>query len=390
VSDSWSVTDSLLINLGIRYERPNYHISDAIRRDDGSGVSGLGSIHTFNNLAPRLGFTYKLDEEGKTLIRGSYGWYYESINTSMLQQMSNYASPWVEFFWDGADWVEYYREDPGIYSLDPDLKGQYYEAFTLGFERELMPNWAAGVDYVHRELRDPVAKFEDGNVYEPYPIAFEGKSYTIFNLVGGEPHYTIANADTGQFYNKYDGVILRLTKRYSDRWQAQASLAISNFRGVGGEEYEQAGGDDDFFSDPNNQINAAGKFHNHVPWNFKLTGAYTFPWDITVAGYANYRAGRAWTPVLYYGDDVLGQWDVEIFAETHGVNSYDNYFNLDLRAEKAFRFDRIQFSLLVDLYNIFNNSSVTDVIENIDLDEFGEINDLQDPRVIQVGVRLSF
>ena len=390
VTDAWSLTDRLLVNAGVRFERPSYEIPSTDRRDDGSSVTGLGDVHTFTNIAPRIGFTYQLDGSGKTVIRGSYGWYYEAVTTAMLQTLSPYASSYIEYYWDGADWIDYYSEEPGDYHLDDDLSGMYTEAFTLGFQHELMPNMAIGVDYVHRQNKDYIVAEETGNVYEPYTFTYDGTSYTVYNLVSSDPYFLITNADNDLLYSKYDAVIFTATKRYSDNWQATASLTLSDYRGTGGEGSSAPTGGEDYFTDPNNQINAKGHFAAHVPWNLKMSGVYSFPYDISLAGYVNYRAGLTWTPTLYYENDNLGQYDVEFYAVERGSERLDPYFQFDMRAEKLFRFDRYQFSLLMDIYNVFNNASETNIQDNIDLSTYAQILGLQSPRVIQLGVRFSF
>jgi len=164
VTDSWNINDSLLLNVGLRYERPTYNIP------------AQGDIHTLNNLAPRIGFTYKLDSEGKTLVRGSWGRYYDPMATGLLQSMDTSGADWIEQVYSGGQWFEVYRESPsGLYAVDPDLSGQYTEAFTIGFERELMPNMAFGADFVHRRSHDITVEKELGRIWEQVSYTFESK-----------------------------------------------------------------------------------------------------------------------------------------------------------------------------------------------------------------------
>jgi len=96
----------------------------------------------------------------------------------------------------------------------------------------------------------------------------------------------------------------------------------------------------------NNQINADGKFANHVPWNFKLTGGYSFPYDITLGASVIYRAGRTWTRVLRVPG--LNQGSENIWIEPRGSQHFDPILYLDIRLEKVFRFDRYSVSFLAD------------------------------------------
>ena len=44
----------------------------------------------------------------------------------------------------------------------------------------------------------------------------------------------------------------------------------------------------------------------------------------------------------------------------------------------------------MDIYNVFNNATVTSVQTSMDLSSFEEVLGLRSPRVIQLGVRFSF
>lgn len=396
--DGWTVNDRLLVNLGIRLERPTYSIPDGTRRDSGEAYSGLGDIHTFTNVAPRIGFTYKLTVDGRTILRGSYGRYYETMTTGLLQELSPIASPYLEFYWDGADWVEYYR-DESDYTLDPDLKGMYVEAFTLGLEREMFRNIAFGIDYLHRQNKDFIVKREYNLQYEPYTYTDDTGTYSLFNWTNSDanPAYIIENADNDELFSKYDALILRAAKRYSDNWQLQASLTFSKFYGTAGivsssilATYYQVNGNLDYYSDPNNQINAEGLLPGHRPYNLKVSGTYTFPYEISVSGFAYYIAGARWTPILLYIDQELGQYYGFILAEERGIRTLDPIFNLDVRLEKMFQVRGYDFSLLADFYNVFNTGTVDGVEIRKDQDSFGEPTSLMDPRVIQLGVRFRF
>ena len=397
IMDGWNVTDRLLINIGLRLDNHRYNIPDQ-EIPGGGTVSGPGDIHTFNNLAPRIGFTYKLTEDGRTLLRGSYGRYYETVATGLLQELNPAVPDWIEYYWDGSEWVEYYREEggTGLYSLDPDLGGAYTEAFTLGLEKELFRNIAVGVEYLHREYKDIIVKKEDGLIYEPYSFDYEGKSYTVFNWVGGDPHYTITNAPD-DLYSKYDGVILRLTKRYSDNWQLQASLTISDFRGTAedfgtdwADSYSQFNGNLDAYEDPNNRINWDGKFYSHRPYNLKLAGTYTLPYEFSVSAFATYINGSPWAPILRYADDALGQYRVTFLAEPRGSHRLDSQFNVDMRLEKTFHWRNFNMSVLADIYNLFNDGTYTFIIRRLDLSDYQEPTGIVRPRSYQLGVRFGF
>ena len=190
-------------------------------------------------------------------------------------------------------------------------------------------------------------------------------------------------------------MILRATKRYADNWQLQASLTFSKLFGTaasrtGGTSSQTTGGLD-HYEDPNNPINREGLMGGHRPILFKLNGTYTFPYDISVSAIMDYTSGRRWSPVGRVSDDLLPQGRVYLLTEPRGANADDAIFNVDIRAEKTFKFaDRFAVRLFLDIYNLFNSDTVASVQENYYSSSFGNAIDIQAGRHFQLGTKFTF
>lgn len=401
VTDGWNLSDRLLLNIGLRYDRPTFFIPDQAR-PDGEVLPGPGAVHTFDNIAPRIGFTYKLDNEGHTLLRGSWGRYYEGMMAYMLEEFVPNPTYYNQYYWDG-EWVLYRSTPEGsdpndptsldVYTLDPNMGGHYADALTIGIQHELMEGIVVSADYIHRKYENFPVFIEDGIQYELVNIVGDdGKTYSVYNDVGGDIHYTITNAPKDELFSKYDAVILKATRRYSNNWQLQASLTLSDMRGTAENVSTASTGAVnaglDHYTDPNNAINSDGKLVYHTPYNLKLNGTYTFPYDISVSTIISYMSGFRYAPTIrLYG---LNQGRIDINAEPRGSRALDPKFNADLRIEKTFLVDRFRASVLFDIYNLTNDGSVYWLQRRLDYDTFGQPTSLVQPRRFQVGFRFSF
>jgi Carboxypeptidase regulatory-like domain len=96
VQDDWKVSRKLTVNVGLRLEHAggptevNGLISNLnLNNHTAFGAAGAGplglletgkpSFNSNNNWGPRLGFAYKLSEDGKTVVRGGYGIAYDFV-----------------------------------------------------------------------------------------------------------------------------------------------------------------------------------------------------------------------------------------------------------------------------------------------------------------------
>ena len=64
--------DALTLNLGIRYDRQRAFLP-AQQGPAGQAFAAVDSAVTWNNWGPRLGFSFDLTGDGKTVVKGSYG-----------------------------------------------------------------------------------------------------------------------------------------------------------------------------------------------------------------------------------------------------------------------------------------------------------------------------
>lgn len=163
--DNWKVTKKLTLNLGVRYD------DETISNDN-------------NNFSPRLGFAYDPAGDGKTVIRGGYGWFYQNTPFELItaaRTAGPFSSSFISLF-------PLNSADPGPRAgrlpIDPTLVNgptinrdlinslvgtgvllsnpspvldnlnrvmPSVRSTTIGIQREIFPNTALTVDYIHQQ-----------------------------------------------------------------------------------------------------------------------------------------------------------------------------------------------------------------------------------------------
>ncbi len=88
--DSWKISPKLTANYGLRYDVTGYPVHTPINANSTAAEKAFGVGEGFptrlNNFAPRLGLAFDPHGDGRTVIRGSYGIYFDRIPGSLELQ----------------------------------------------------------------------------------------------------------------------------------------------------------------------------------------------------------------------------------------------------------------------------------------------------------------
>jgi len=260
IDDSWRVNQRLTFNYGLRYEllTPPYEVYDRwanfnvdTARLEIAGRNGasrrLRNIDT-NNLAPRLGLTYMLTSDRKTVLRAGFGSSFVEAGQGGGQLYKN-----LPFFYSNVLATDQNAAPPRRLSqgLDapvrPDLnnaaqlsggnpnawdyglKSTNTLQWSLGIQRELMPDLLMDVSYVGTRTLGLIANV---NINQSVPGAGAQPPRRPFFAVN--PNVTNIAYRTNFGAAKYHSLQTRVEKRMRHGFTASLAYTWSHFLANGG------------------------------------------------------------------------------------------------------------------------------------------------------------
>jgi hypothetical protein len=418
----------------------------------------IGAIE-WTSVSPRIGLTYALGADKKTLLRAAANRYHDQLGGFTVYGASplGYQYFYTYFYDDNGN----RRIDPGelvtgddgqpvtagflgldpnargsnlpVRRWDPDMEVPHTDEFLLGFEREVLPDFVIGATATWRKLNNFIEtraeKTRGGNDFytsADYVLAGQrtcletadvscgpfasGTAVPYYVLRDGTPvptYFVFRNAD--DYSQTYTGLELTGTKRMSNRWMMRASFTWQDWQQNVGEDYIP---DPTRLRNPPNGIGtgcsicdgapvlegsgtgsgAKGGIYINAEWAYNLTGTYQIPVIETSLGFN--LSGRQGYPIPYAirSPFVASEQTFKyiLVAEDPAEFRHDDIHNLDLRLAKDFRFGPVGTTFSVDVFNVMNEQTILQRNTRLGIASGNRITELQSPRVIRLGARLTF
>jgi hypothetical protein len=410
VQDSWT-KDRLTLNAGLRVERFKGQISDqqvaAGRFVEARTFSKTSCMPCWWDFAPRFGVSYDLFGNARTALKGT-------INKYMAGQTLSYARRYnpLALQSDTRDWQDLNGDDTAqeneigpsnnlafglpVFSFRPGPDGvnrEYDIETSLAVQHELTRglsvsgSWFRRSTYNQRRTDNLLVSSADYfpvNVINP----LDGSTLTVYNLnpnKRGQLDRIDGNSTDGDLRSRtYNGFEIGMNGR------------LHGAQFFGGWTFDRLLSTEcDAIDNPNfyQGYAATTNVAMHSGWcdesnldmplrhEFKLSGSYTFPYDIQVnaalqsyagpargtymqittstrypAGCVGCPVGQLVIPNLVTAPGTPTSMNIALLAP--GTDYYGRLNQLDLGFRKLFRFGRYQYSAQADLFNFTNNGYV--------------------------------
>ncbi|HEY6066424.1 MAG TPA: TonB-dependent receptor [Thermoanaerobaculia bacterium] len=454
--------DRLTFSVGARYDWQTGHVRASSVPASGlfpeilpaANAPAQNDVITWKNLSPRLGLTYAIGKERKTLARASYAryannlWAYPNNQLAAIPGIAYLYYPWTDANSNrvvdpGEVNFTAYAKTPANFNplrpsdpvspnaVDPNLDAQTTDEFVVGVDHELFPNFAVGAAYTYRKYDN----FYFSTRYSSSTGQFLTQAdYVINHYVTGTlpdgtaynyPVYntTVRPVPTGAYFlnrpdytQTFNGAELTLTKRLSNGWMARGSFAWNDAKQqvgskgcfdrtnafyTSGEDSVPGMCEDGGIVAPNagGGSGAFGFVNLNSKWQANVNAMYQLPMGFGVA--ANYFIRQGY-PIGYYvidqsptvanGGDALQR---RVYVADIDKYRYASVSQFDMRLDKVIAItSSVSMTLAVDVFNVFNTATVLQ--RNSRLNQAsratgtGTIFEIQAPRVARFGARIAF
>jgi Carboxypeptidase regulatory-like domain/TonB-dependent Receptor Plug Domain len=404
----------------------------------------------YNNISPRLGLTYDLSGNGKTIVRGNYAQYWGQVGVGTVAGQVNPVSrvsiryPWVDTNHDtfvqpgeiiipGGNIANYLaltgNWDPAApgspttaNKVDPNLKNDRTDEIIIGVDREIGAGFAVGANYVWRRYSNflftdtiglepadyvkttftPAAGTcpgDDGNRIS----AATCPTVTMYVPAFQTPSPSILTNFTSDQYNRtFNGFELSARKRMSHHWLMNTSFSYNStivHNGYAGAFANNA----TFQEDPTNVANRDGFQYDYqsagsglgnvfvnTKWLYKLSGLYNLPFDVNVSGFFNARQGYPEEFALNNTSRLNGAGTVLILLNPVGDTRLPNYGNLDFHVDRPIKVGTVRFVPTLDVFNVTNSNTIQGVRTNQNATNANQVQAITAPRVLRFGIRFNW
>jgi outer membrane receptor protein involved in Fe transport len=354
VQDEWRATPRLMIDAGLRYDiqkLPNL-------------------IHTDrNNISPRLGAAWDIRGDAHMVLRAASGIYYDpiplrAVSNALQRNGVTYKVAQLGVTFPGAPvFPNVLPSFPtnlltNVTTIDPNIQESSSTQAMLQYEQQLGTTSSASIGVEHLRAR---------NIIMSRRIT---PTNTQFQSIGD---------------SWYDGVTIAVMKRPVSWGSVRLSYTFSKGIDTSG---------NFFFSQPQDANNIAterGLSDNDQRHRLALSGTLTMPhrWMLSyIASYASALPFNIQLPNDRNGDTNFNDRPIGVGRNTgHGFD----YRSLDLRVSRTFALtSRISIEALADAFNVLNRANYQAPNNIITSPTFGNPTAVNDPRQLQLGIRLLF
>lgn len=403
VHDTWSLRN-LTLDLGVRYDTQS--MPTPIRNISPTNPEFIENFNEdTDNIAPRFGFAWNIGGDGRSVLRGGVGRYYNFLPSILLANplaqigglftqvtvtcSATNTCPTYPNVFSRTDFETRARASSDITLVSPDLEAMENTRAVLGFEQQLGSSYSVGVEGTWSQFEKQqrlvnINATPTGRTFgdlTEYRTNAANRAYPNFNNV--LMHVSDAEAS-------YQAVSL-VTKKLPVANTRFTWLAHYTWSKAIDQDSNERSTSSAFSLDPFDPELNEGYADYDVRHKFVASGSYEAPFGVLVSGIFNFRTGQPWTPSVngisnglftsvftpLFVDadgeviDLSAQFTQSNAASLDAIAAYlngrgarlqernserhPNYYNFDMRVSKRFNvWKDVSLEVLGEVFNVLN------------------------------------
>jgi hypothetical protein len=437
------------IDLGVRYDHQGGRALPSVTAANpafpslvpGLNFAGYDAPFTWNNISPRAGLSYALDDARKTVAHASYARFAGQLDSASVGMMNPSSSAgvavyrWADLNGDHLPSAEevltnqflgtangFNAANPTAVTsanrIDPNLEAPVTQTVVAGLDRELRSNLAVAANYTYTRTTNLLgnATYQvtprvgmSSSDYAAGPtltgVLPDGTTYSVPTFIPNQAKVTAGGSgfllsNWNGYYADYHGIELSALKRLSNRWMGRVGITLNNAREHYAPEamYDTNGNPTRTITEPlvdggqfapQSTGNSVGNVYINARWQFNANALYQAPFGIDLA--ANVF-GRQGYPFPLFRTQALGADTGLSVLVTPTIDTfrYDNVWDTDLRVARMFKLRAISVRVIGDLFNVMNANTVLVRNNNVLSTAFNTIGQNLSPRILRAGVVIGF
>jgi hypothetical protein len=437
VQDDWRLSN-FTFKLGARYQKqfwPEVAYSAPV---PGSAPLTYTFPNDNNNLAPRLAVGWDARGDGRMVVHGAYGMYFDDHITAISgvtdildgtegvrTLVTGLTSPNTRAAWlaPGRRLPEPTTPYPSlIFTIDPNLKTPFAHQMSAGVDHAIGRTMSVSASGMYFRGKHQIGTID----YNPVVVSLgASRRPSDVNGVPGTSASVLQYTAYGETW--YKGLTLSLTKRLAGNHQFMASYTLSKaednstdfqsafipeFNGLGRDPANPEGLPLGF--DPDAERGPANHDQRH---RLVMSGYYRLPYAVYVSSILTAASGRPFTPLA--GSDLNGDGNGGALAPDRarrvvgdpsssvGRNSetMEKQVTLDLRVSKSFAIQgRRTVEGIFEVFNLLNRTNFSEInntfgagafpdqpqTDSLGRVTYGRYEQALPPRQVQLALKFTF
>ncbi len=443
---SWSRTT---LDVGVRYDRQGGAALPSTTAANpafpsvlpGLVFAGYDAPFTWNNVSPRAGLTYAMDDTRKTLLRVSYGRFAGQLDSASVGYMNPSSSAGAAVYrWQDLNGDHFAQSNEvqlnqfvaaangfnpsnptavvSSNAINPNLKAPVTQSVVAGIERQVGADLSVQVNYTYTRTTNLLGNATYSVTprvgvaltdYAPGPTLTgtlpDGSAYSIPTFIPNQAKVTAGGGgflltNWNGYYTDYHGLEVSAVKRLSNRWMGRVGFSLNNAREhyATAAMYDTNGNPTRTVTEPlvdggqfapQSSGNGSGNVYINAKWQFNANGFYQAPYGVELGASV---FGRQGYPFPLFRTQALGADSGLAVLVTPKIDTfrYDNVWDTDLRVARAFRMRAVSLRLIGDVFNAFNANTALVRNNNVLSTSFNALAQNLSPRIFRAGLVFGF